>query len=136
MSVAEKQEEIIQECRSFDGCLDKYNYLIKLGKALPPMKADLQTEENLIEGCQAKAWFYSELVEGKVVYHIDSDSLVIRGIIALLLRVLSGQKPTDIKEADLKFIDELGLNEDFLPSHPSNLQKIVERMKEAARQYE
>ncbi len=135
MTIREIQEEIISEFKIFDNWMDKYNELIKLGKDLPSIDAKYKTENNLIKGCQVKTWFHSALRDGKVFYDIDSRSVIIRGIIALLIKVLSGQKPEDIKNADLYFIDKIGLRENFSPTRANSLWKLVNRMKSDATLY-
>ena len=132
MTIQEIQEEIIKEFKDFNDPMDKYNYLIKLGKDLPPIDLKYKTEENIIKGCQVKTWFYSSFKEGKVFYEIDSSTVMIRGFIALLIRVLSGQQPEDIKNADLYFIDRIGLRENFSPIRANSLFKLVNQMKSAA----
>ena len=136
MTIDEIQEEIIKEFKNFDNWMDKYNYLIKLGKDLSPIDSKYKTEDNLIKGCQVKTWFHSTFKDGKVFYDINSSSIMIRGIIALLIRVLSGQKPEDIKNADLYFIDEMGLRENFSPIRPNSLWKLINRIKQDAILYE
>jgi cysteine desulfuration protein SufE len=135
MIIQEKQEEIIKEFKKFNNWTDKYGYLIKLGKNLPPIDAGHKIEENLIKGCQVKTWFCSEFREGKAIYNIDSVSVIIRGMIALLVRVLSGQNPEDIKNADLYFIDKIGLRENFSPTRANSLWKLVNRIKADAEMY-
>ncbi|MBA7588086.1 Sulfur acceptor protein CsdE [subsurface metagenome] len=132
MTIQEIQEEIINEFKIFDNWMDKYNYLIKLGKDLPPIDSQYKIEDNLIKGCQVKTWFHSAFKDRKVFYDIDSRSVIIRGIIALLIRVLSGQKPEEIKNADLYFIDKIGLRENFSPVRANSLWKLVNRMKSDA----
>jgi len=136
MTIQEIQEEIINEFKIFDGWMDKYNYLIKLGKDSPPIDSKQKTEENLIRGCQVKTWFFSTFKDGKVFYDIDSNSVIIKGFIVLLMRVLSGQKPEDIKNADLHFIDKIGLRENFSPIRANSLWKMVNRVKSDAVLYE
>ena len=136
MTIEEIQEEIINEFKIFGNWMDKYNYLIKLGKDLPPIDLKYKTENNLIKGCQVKTWFHSTFKDGKVFYNIDSISIIIKGFIALLIRVLSGQKPEDIKNADLYFIDKIGLRENFSPLRANSLWKLVNRMKSDAALYE
>ena len=136
MTIQEIQEEIISQFKIFDNWVDKYNYLIKLGKDLPPIDSKYKTENNLIKGCQVKTWFRSTFKDEKVFYDIDSSSTFIRGIIALLVRVLSGQKPEDIKNADFYFIDKIGLKENFSPIRPNSLFKLVNQMKSDATLYE
>ena len=136
MTIQEIQEQIIDEFKIFDNWMDRDNCLIKLGKDLPPIDSKYKTENNLIKGCQVKTWFYSTFKDGKVFYDIDSSSIVIRGIIALLIRILFGQKPEDIKNADLYFIDKIGLRENFSPVRANSLWKLVNRMKSDAALYE
>jgi cysteine desulfuration protein SufE len=135
MTINEIQDQIIKECSGFKDWTDRYNYLIQRGRELPEMSSDYKTDDNLIRGCQVKAWFSSELKENKIYYQIDSDSLVVRGIIFLLLRVFSGQSPEDIEKASLYFIDQIGLADNFVPTDPSNLEKIFLKIKEKAEQY-
>ncbi|MDP2967149.1 MAG: SufE family protein [bacterium] len=136
MSIEEIQEEIINQFKNFDDWVDKYNYLIELGKNLPPIDSKYKTENNLIKGCQVETWFYSTFKDGKVFYDIDSKSMMIKGIIALLIKVLSGQKPEDIKNADLYFIDKIGLKENFSPTRANSLFKLVNQIKLDAITYE
>ena len=135
MTIQEIQEEIISEFKIFENWMDEDNYLIKLGKDLPPIDSKYKTEENLIKGCQLKTWFHSTFKDGKVFYDIDSRSVIIKGIIALLIRVMSNQKPEDIKNADLYFIDKIGLRENFSPTRANSLWKLVNRMKSDAALY-
>ncbi|MBT9171534.1 MAG: Sulfur acceptor protein CsdE [Actinobacteria bacterium] len=125
MSIDEIQEEIINEFKNFDDWMDRDNYLIKLGKDFPPIDSKYKTEENFIKGCQVKTWFRSEFKDGKNFYDIDSSSIIIREIIALLIKVLSGQKPEDIKNTELYFIDKIGLRENFSPIRANSLWKLV-----------
>ena len=115
--------------------MDKYNYLIKLGKGLSPMDLKYKTEDNIIKGCQVKTWFHSTFREGRVFYDIDSISIIIKGFIALLIKALSGQKPEDIKNTDLYFIDRIGLRENFSPLRANSLWKLVYRIKSDATLY-
>ncbi len=135
MTTQQIQEEIINEFKIFDTWMDKHNYLIKIGKDLPSIDSRYKIEDNLIKGCQVKTWFYSTFKEGRVFYNIDSSSIMIRGIIALLVRVLSGQKPEDIENADLYFIDGTGLKENFSPVRANSLLKLVNRIREDALLY-
>jgi len=129
MTIDEIQEEIINEFKNFNDWIDKYNYLIEIGKNLPLIDSQYKTEKNLIKGCQLKTWFHSTFKDGKVFYDIDSKSMMIKGIIALLIKVLSGQKPEDIKNTDLYFIDKIGLRENFSPTRENSLWKLVNQMK-------
>jgi len=136
MTIQEIQEEIIQEFKTFGNWMDKYNYLIKLGKDLSPIDSKYKIEENIIKGCQVKTWFHSIFKDGKVFYDIDSSSMMIKGICVLLIKVLSGQKPEDIKNADLYFIDKIGLRENFSPVRANSLWKLVNKMKSDAALYD
>jgi cysteine desulfuration protein SufE len=132
MIIQEIQEEIIKEFKGFDDWKSKYKYLIKLGRDLPPIDLKYKTEENIIKGCQVKTWFHSEIKDGKIVYNIDSVSVIIKGIAALLIRILSFQKPEDVKNADLYFIDKVGLRENFSPLRANSLWKLINRIKSEA----
>lgn len=134
MTIQEIQEEIINEFKTFDNWMDRYNYLIKLGKDLTLIDSKYRTEEYLIKGCQVNTWFCSIFKDEKIFYNIDSTSVVVRGIIALLTRVLSGKKPEEIKDANLYFIDEIGLKENFSPVRANSLWKLVNQIKSDATQ--
>ncbi|MFH1423730.1 MAG: SufE family protein [Candidatus Nealsonbacteria bacterium] len=136
MTIQETQEEIISEFKILDNWMDKYNYLIELGKKMPPIDPGYKTEDNLIKGCQVKTWFHSAFKDGRVFYDIDSGSLMIRGIISLLIRVVSDQKPEDIKNADLYFIDKTDLREIFSPTRANSLWKLTNRINLDATTYE
>lgn len=136
MTIQETQEKIIDEFKGLDNWDDKHNYLIKLGKDLPSIDPKYKIEDNLIRGCQVKTWFYPTFKDGQVFYNIDCLSAMIKGIIALLIRILSGQKPEDIKNADLYFIDKIGLSEDFSPRRDNSLFKLMNKMKSTAVLYE
>lgn len=131
-----KQKEIIEEFKGFDDQIDKYNYLIELGKKLDSINSKHKTEENTIEDCQVKTWFRSNFKDGKVFYYTDSESLFTKGIIFLLLKVLSGQKPSDIIKVDLYFIKKTGLKDNFSFLRANSLGKLVNRMKSEAKKYE
>ena len=135
MTIQEAQEEIINEFKNFDNWMDKYTYLIKLGKKLHPIDSKYKTEDNLIKGCQVKTWFHFIFKDGKILYDIDSISIVTKGFIALLIRTLSDQKPEDIKNADLYFIDKTGLRENFSPLRANSLWKLVNRMRSDVAKY-
>ena len=111
MTIKEIQEEIIGEFSMFDDWMDRYQYIIDLGKSLPIIESKFKLDENLIKGCQSKVWLYSELENNMIKYTADSDAILTKGIAALLIRVYSGQKPSDILTAETRFIDEIGLKE-------------------------
>jgi cysteine desulfuration protein SufE len=123
------QDKIIEEFSELDDWLDKYEYLIDLGKELNPLAADLKTEDNAIKGCQAKVWISAEMKDGKLCFFADSDALITKGLIALLLQVLNDQTPADIVNADLYFIEKVGLNSHLSPSRANGLASIVKQIK-------
>jgi cysteine desulfuration protein SufE len=133
MSIEETEKEIIAEFSEFgDDWESKYEYIIDLGKSLPPMDPALKTEEKLIKGCQSRVWLNTEEVDGKIVYSADSDAIITKGMVALLVRVLGNRKPADIVKADLKFIDRIGLTEHLSPTRANGLLSMVNRMKQEA----
>jgi len=135
MTIKKTQEQIIDEFKLFGGEMEKYNYLIKIGRGLPVIDSQYKTENNLIKGCQVKTWYYSDFKDGKIFYAIDSVSLVIRGFIALLIRIFSGQRPADVQKADLFFIKEIRLEENFSPLRANSLFKLTDRIKTDAAFY-
>lgn len=136
MTIEEIQEEIIQEFKTFNNLMDKYNYLIELGKNLPPIDSKYKTEDNLIKGCQVKTWFHSIFKDGKLFYYIDSNSDIIKGFIVLLIRIFSDQKPRDIENAELIFVDKIDLlKENFSPFRANSLWKLLNQIKLEARKF-
>lgn len=129
MSIKEKAQEVIEEFNMFDDWMDKYNYLIEMGKSLPIIDAKHKTENNLISGCQSRVWLYAEMQGGKVVFTADSDAVITKGIIYLLIRVLSNEKPEDILNADLSFIDQIGLKEHLSPTRSNGLVSMIKQIK-------
>ncbi|HNQ66760.1 MAG TPA: SufE family protein [Bacteroidales bacterium] len=129
MSINEIQDEIILEFSAFDDWMDKYAYLIELGNSLPVMPDEYKTDKNLIEGCQSKVWFHAELIDGKIVFSADSDAIITKGIASLLNRVLSGQKPEDILNAELYFIEKTGLQQHLSPTRSNGLMSMVKQLK-------
>ena len=136
MTVNEKQQEIIDEFALFDDWMDKYNYLIELSRDLPEMDPKYKTEDNLIEGCQSKVWLHAEMDGDKLVFRADSDAIITKGLVALLIQVLSGRKPEEIKNADLYFIDEIGLRENLSPTRSNGLLAMINKIKAYAMAYE
>jgi cysteine desulfuration protein SufE len=132
MTIQQIQDQIIVEFADFGNWDDKFNHLVKLGKSLPAIDPCYMTDENLIKGCQVKTWFNSSFNEGVIIYNIDSRSALVKGIISLLVRVVSGQTPEAVKNADLYFIDAVGLRENFLPIRANSLFKILTRIKNDA----
>jgi len=129
MTIKEIQEEIIKEFEKLNNELEKYNYLIRLGKSLKPIDPKYKTDNCLIKGCQVSTWYYSECKEGKIFYEIDSLSLITRGFISLLLRICSAQKPEDIKNNEFYFIDKIGFKNQFSPLKDNSLFKLINKIK-------
>jgi cysteine desulfuration protein SufE len=136
MTMNEVQQEIVEEFEVFEDWLDKYNYLIDISKSLPVINAKYKTPEFLIEGCQSKVWLKSELEEGKIVFTADSDAIITKGIIALLVRVMSNRQPGEILDNDLFFIDRIGLKENLSPTRSNGLVSMVKQMKLYALAYQ
>ena len=129
MTINEIQDEIIEEFDLFDDWMDRYEYIIDLGKKLPLINSELKTEERLIKGCQSLVWLNANQEEDKIIFTADSDAIITKGIIALLVRVLSNQKAKDIAETDLYFIDKIGLKEHLSPNRSNGLVSMVKQMK-------
>ena len=129
MTIKEIQEEIIEEFSMFDDWMDRYEYIIELGKSLPIINDQFKLDENLIKGCQSKVWLYSELENEIIKYSADSDAILTKGIAALLLRVYSGQRPEEIIAAETSFIDEIGLKEHLSPTRANGLVSMIKQIK-------
>ncbi len=129
MSLQEIQNEIIEEFAVFDEWLDKYEYLIELGGSLESMDNKFRTNEYLINGCQSKVWINAELVDDKIVFKADSDAVITKGIVALLIKVLSNRTPEEIMNADLFFIDRIGLKQNLSPTRSNGLLAMIKQMK-------
>ena len=123
------QEEIIEEFSVFDDWLDKYDYLIGLSDSLPAIPAEHRTVQYLIEGCQSRVWVDARLEEGKVYYSADSDAIITKGIIALLIRVLNGRTPQQVLDTDLYFIDRIGLRGNLSPTRANGLAAMIKQMR-------
>ena len=128
MLINDIQDEIIEEFSSFDDWMDRYSLLIDSGNGLDTFPEADKTEANLIEGCQSKVWFTAEIKDGKVVYHGDSDAILVKGIVALLIRVLSEHTPKEIVDADLYFIDQISLREHLSPTRSNGLNAMLKQM--------
>lgn len=128
MLINDIQNEIIEEFTSFDDWMDRYTLLIDYGNSLDAFPQEYKTDQNLIDGCQSKVWFTAEIKDGKVIYHGDSDAILVKGIVALLIRVLSEQTPKDIVEADLYFIDKINLREHLSPTRSNGLNAMLKQM--------
>lgn len=123
------QEDIIEEFSIFDDWLDKYDYLISLSDTLPAMEQSLRTEQHIIEGCQSRVWVAAELIDGKMYYQADSDAIITKGIVALLVRVMNGRTPSEAANIDLYFIDAIGLGENLSPTRSNGLRSMIKQMK-------
>jgi cysteine desulfuration protein SufE len=129
MTITETESRIISEFSMFDDWMDKYNYLIDLGKTLPVIDDQYKTDQYLITGCQSKVWLHASLKEGKVIFTGDSDAIITKGIVNLLIRALSGQTADDIIQAKLEFIDQVGLKEHLSPTRSNGLSAMIKQMK-------
>ena len=127
--IQEEQNAIIKEFEIFDDWLDRYEYLIELSKDLEPLDPKYKTNEYLITGCQSRVWLIAEMQDDKVVYRAETDAIITKGIISLLIRVLSDQKPEDIVNTDLYFIDRIGLRQNLSPTRSNGLLSMVKQMK-------
>ncbi|HRZ32865.1 MAG TPA: SufE family protein [Flavobacterium sp.] len=136
MTIKEIQNEIVDEFSMFDDWMQRYEYIIELGKALPLIDEKFKTEENIIKGCQSKVWLQGEEKEGKIVFTADSDAILTKGIIAILIRVFSNQKPAAILEANTDFIDEIGLKEHLSPTRANGLVSMIKQIKMYALAFE
>ncbi|NLP57316.1 SufE family protein [Lutibacter sp. B1] len=129
MTIKEIQEEIIDEFSMFEDWMQRYEYIIELGKSLPLIKEEFKVDENLIVGCQSKVWLHSEIKGENLQFTADSDAILTKGIVAILLRVFNHQKPKDILDADLYFIDEIGLKEHLSPTRANGLVSMIKQIK-------
>lgn len=130
MTIEEAGREIAEEFELFgDDWEQKYEHLIELGKSLPLIDPKYKTDDHLIKGCQSRVWMHSELRDGKVIYTADSDAIITKGMVALMVRALSGQTPADIVNADLSFIDKIGLKEHLSPTRANGLVSMIKQMK-------
>ena len=136
MTINEAQDEIIGEFSVFDEWLDKYEYLIELSGLLPAIGEEHRNEQFLIRGCQSRVWVDAELRDGKIYFTADSDAIITKGIIALLIRVLSGRTPQEIVDSDLYFIDRIGLRENLSPTRANGLLAMIKQMKLYALAYQ
>ncbi len=129
MTLEEKQNEIIDEFSAFDDWMDRYQYLVELGNALPPLPEADKTDQNLIDGCQSRVWLVADYADGRITFRGESDAVIVKGIVALLVRVLSGCTPDEILDSDLHFIDRIGLKEHLSPTRSNGLLAMVKQMK-------
>lgn len=132
MELKEAKAEVVGNFSMFDEWLDKYEYLIELGKNLEPFPEELKTEERLVKGCQSRVWLDAKLTDGRIVFRADSDAIITKGIISLLVGVYSGRTPAEIAGDDFAFIDELGLRENLSPTRANGLASMISTIKELA----
>jgi cysteine desulfuration protein SufE len=128
-AIQEIQKEITEDFAMFDDWMQKYEYLIDLGKDLAPIKEQYKIEDNLIKGCQSRVWLHAEHTDGKIIFTADSDAIMTKGIIAILITVLSGQSPQYIADAKLDFINEIGLKDQLSPTRANGLVSMIKQMK-------
>ncbi len=128
MTIKEIQDSIVEEFSMFDDWMDRYAMLIEMGKDCPMIDAQYRNDNYLINGCQSRVWLHAKMEDGKVYFSADSDAVITKGIINLLIKVLSGQKPSDIVAADMSFLDEIGLKEHLSPTRSNGLLSMVKQM--------
>ncbi len=129
MTINELQDNVIEEFAYFDDWMDKYALLIDLGNSLPPLEEKYKTESNLIEGCQSRVWLQADYVDGKILFKGESDAVIVKGIVSLLISILSGHTPQEILDADLYFIEKIGLKEHLSPTRSNGLVAMVKQMR-------
>ena len=134
-TINELQDEVIEEFSDFTDWMDKYQLLIDLGNEQPPLDAKYKIESNLIDGCQSRVWLQADYTDGKIYFTAESDALIVKGIVALLIRVLSGHTPQEILDADLYFIDEIGLRDHLSPTRSNGLLAMVKQIRMYALAY-
>lgn len=136
MTIQQIQEEIVDEFSMFEDWDERFQYVIDLGKTLPLIDEQYKVEENTIKGCQSKVWLHGEIADGRIVFTADSDAIITKGIIAILIRAFSNHKPSEILEADTKFIDEIGLKDQLSPTRANGLVSMIKQIKMYALAFE
>ena len=136
MTIDEIQQEIVKEFSDFEDWMDKYAYLIEIGNELKPIDPKYKVESNLIRGCQSRVWLHQEFTDGKIKFEAESDALIVKGLVALLLRVYSDRTPKEILESEPRFIDDIGLRQHLSPTRSNGLLAMVKQMKLYALAYE
>ncbi|MBQ2043295.1 MAG: SufE family protein [Bacteroidaceae bacterium] len=129
MTINEIQDEIIEEFSDFEDWMDKYQLLIDLGSDQPPLEEKYKNEQNLIDGCQSRVWLQADMIDGKLHFQAESDALIVKGIVALLIRVLGDHTPQEILDTDLYFIEKIGLSEHLSPTRSNGLLAMIKQMK-------
>ena len=135
MTIEQLQDQVIEEFSAFDDWMDKYQMIIDLGNELPPLDPAYKTEDNLIEGCQSRVWLHAEMRDGLVHFEADSDAIITKGLIALLIRVLSDHTPQEILQSDVHFIDAIGLTQHLSPTRSNGLLSMLKQIKTYALAY-
>ena len=128
-TILEAENEIIEEFELFDDWMDKYNYIIELGKSLPLIDPQYKDDAHLIPGCQSQVWLHAEMCDGKLIFRADSDAIITKGIINLLIRVLSGHTPQEILDCDLAYIDKIGIKEHLSPTRSNGLVSMIQQIR-------
>ncbi len=136
MTINETQDELISDFSFFDEWMDKYEHIISLGKNLPLIDPQYKTDDNLIKGCQSRVWLHTELVDGKLVFTADSDAVITKGLVSLMISVLSNHTPQEIVDADIYFIDKIGLSSHLSPTRSNGLLSMLKQMKLYALAYQ
>jgi len=129
LKIKDIQDEIVEEFGIFETWMDKYEYLIELGKSVPVIDEINKTDDNIIKGCQSKVWLHAEQDEGVIRFYADSDAIITKGIVSLLIRTFSNQKPEDIINASLEFIDKIGLRQHLSPNRANGLNNMIKKIK-------
>jgi len=129
MTIKEAQDEIVEEFSIYDDWMDKYQYIIDMAKDLPVIEEKYKSEENLIKGCQSQVWLHAEVTDGKVVFTADSDAVITKGLVALMIRVFSNQPAKEIVNADLEFMEKIGLKQHLSPTRANGLLSMIKQMK-------
>ncbi|RDC62332.1 SufE family protein [Adhaeribacter pallidiroseus] len=136
MTIDERQDQIIEDFALFDDWMDKYEYIIQLGKELPIIDEKYKTEENIIKGCQSKVWLHADYEGGKLIFTADSDAIITKGLVSMVVQVLSGQTPQDIVKANLYFMNEIGLQNHLSPTRSNGLLAMLKQIKLYALAYQ
>jgi len=136
MNLKETQENIVEEFSVFEDWLDRYNYLIELGNDLPAIDEQYRTGEYLINGCQSKVWLHADMKDGLLYFQADSDAIIVKGIVALLVKVFNGRSPKEVLENELFFIEEIGLSQNLSPTRSNGLLAMVKKMRLYALAYQ
>jgi cysteine desulfuration protein SufE len=129
MTIQEIQDEIVEEFNLFEDWMQRYEYMIELGKSLPLIAPEFKTDDNIIKGCQSKVWVHAELKDNQLLFSADSEAIITKGIIAILIRAFSNQHPKDILDADTNFIDQIGLKEHLSPTRANGLVSMIKQIK-------